>query len=97
MADNSKRRLAGIAPSNSSRSWHLSRYVVYEPSDDFEALAEAVHEAWAKETIRAGRMDHPNLKPFNALPDNVKEIDRATVRAVLDSLCLSRVVKGGRP
>lgn len=102
MADNSKRRLAGIAPSNSSRSWHLSRHVVYEPSDDFEALAEAVHTATAREIIRAGHTtngttNHPNLKPYAALSSDVKELVRSTVRAVLDELCLSRVVKGGRP
>lgn len=96
MAANSKRRPGNVAPCNSSRSWHLSRHVVFEPSDDFEALAEAVHEAWLKEAVRAGRYDHQHLKPYSALPDCVKEVNRATVRAVLDELCLSRVTKGGR-
>lgn len=96
MAANSKRQAGKVVPCNPSRSWHLSQHVVTEPSDEFEALAESVHDAWAKETIRAGRNDHPNLKAYGALSDDVKEYDRATVRAVLDSLCLSRVIKGGR-
>lgn len=76
------------------RSWQMSaRQVVHEPSEDFELLAASVHNAWAKEALAAGRTDHPNLKPYYALPENVKEIDRATVRAVLDELCAARAVQ----
>ena len=74
------------------RSWQISgTSIVHEPSDDFEALAASVHSAWVREAVSSGRDYH--LKPYLAIPDDAKHLVRSAVRAVLDELCLTRVMK----
>ena len=76
------------------RSWQMSSTsILSEPSELFESLAASVHNAWVTHTIQQGRTTHPNLKPYFALPEDVKETSRCTVRALLDALCLTRVMK----
>lgn len=58
-----------------------------------EALAESVHNAWARERIRAGwtygpeRNDElkqtPLLVPYQQLPESEKDVDRATAAVTL--------------
>lgn len=58
-----------------------------------EALSKKVHDAWMEEKANQGfvygkKLDlvnkrHPDMLPYEELPENVKEYDRATVRAVL--------------
>ena len=50
---------------------------------DIENVAEAVHNAWWKEKLRQGCANHPDMVPYGELPENVKEYDRATARAVI--------------
>ena len=66
-----------------------------------EAIAEEVHNAWWREKESQGfhppiKCDsgalslcekcHPDMIPYNSLPEHVKEYDRVTVRAVLDAI-----------
>ena len=58
-----------------------------------EALSKKVHDAWMEEKANQGftygetldlvNKKHPDMLPYEELPENVKEYDRATVRAVL--------------
>ena len=57
-----------------------------------EPLAAEVHAAWARAkraqgfTLgepEGGRMRHPDLVDWDILPEETKDLDRATVRAVL--------------
>ena len=76
------------------RSWHLpGTSIICDPSDSFEVIASVVHSAWAREAISHGETEHPHLKSYQALSEDQKEYVRVTVRAVLDELCLSRVMK----
>ena len=54
--------------------------------DEFEKICEAVHNEWWEEKKRQGIDDHPDMLPYQELPENVKEYDRVTVRRVLDAL-----------
>lgn len=54
--------------------------------DEFEKICEAVHNGWWEEKKRQGVNDHPDMRPYQELPENVKEYDRVTVRRVLDAL-----------
>lgn len=66
------------------------------PPDLVEALARRVHEAWMRSRAEQGwqygsqrndkRRLHPCLVPYDDLLENEKEIDRATVRAVLEAI-----------
>ena len=71
--------------------------IVCDPSDAFEAIAASVHSAWVREAVSNGAVSHgktdTNLKPYSALSEDLKEYTRVTVRAVLDELCLSSVIK----
>ena len=61
-------------------------------ADEIELLARMGHDRWRKEREAAGwrlaaarsegRKESPYLVPYEDLPSDVKEIDRATVRAV---------------
>jgi hypothetical protein len=61
-------------------------------ADEIELLARMEHDRWRKEREAAGwrlaaarsegRKESPYLVPYEDLPSDVKEIDRATVRAV---------------
>jgi hypothetical protein len=61
-------------------------------ADEIEQLARMEHDRWWKEREAAGwrlaaakneaRKESPYLIPFEDLPEDVKEIDRATVRAL---------------
>ncbi len=53
------------------------------PSTILERLAEAVHRGWMAEKRRQGVSQHPDMLPYDQLPESVKDYDRATVRAVL--------------
>ena len=60
-----------------------------------ELLSEKVHNAWMKEKEAQGfsygkeydkeNKKHPDMLPYNELKEEVKEYDRATVRAVLQA------------
>ena len=60
-----------------------------------ELLSEKVHNAWMKEKEVQGfsygkdydkeKKKHPDMLPYNELKEEVKEYDRATVRAVLQA------------
>ena len=54
--------------------------------DEFEKICEAVHNEWWEEKKRQGIDDHPDMLPYQELPENVKEYDRVTVRRVLEAL-----------
>ena len=54
--------------------------------DEFEKICEAVHNGWWEEKKRQGIDDHPDMLPYQELPENVKEYDRVTVRRVLEEL-----------
>jgi hypothetical protein len=54
--------------------------------DGFEKICEAVHNRWMNEKKRQGMTEHPDMRPYHELPENVKEYDRVTVRCVLDAL-----------
>jgi hypothetical protein len=60
---------------------------------DVERLARAEHERWARDLERRGwrhspadkdpvRKTHPHLVPWEALAEDVREIDRAVVREI---------------
>ena len=51
--------------------------------DEFEKICEAVHNEWWEEKKRQGIDDHPDMLPYQELPENVKEYDRVTVRLSL--------------
>jgi RyR domain len=61
-------------------------------ADEIELLARMEHDRWRKERETAGwrlaaarsedRKESPYLVPYEDLPPDVKEIDRATVRAL---------------
>ena len=61
--------------------------------DLIEALAEDVHNQWARERMKAGwkygpeRNDslklHPCLVPYNELPESEKQYDRITATSTL--------------
>lgn len=61
-----------------------------------ERLAEHVHDVWALQRIESGwtvgkeRNDslktHPCLVPYSDLPESEKEVDRATVRGIVNAL-----------
>lgn len=61
-----------------------------------EALARNAHDVWAIQRLQAGwrygiarddeRLLHPCLVPYEELPDEEKEYDRAMVRATIRSI-----------
>lgn len=57
-----------------------------ERGQQFEALCEAVHNAWWEEKKLQGISDHPDMIPYAELEESVKEFDRATVRAVFAAM-----------
>ena len=76
-------------------------YISLEIKEDMEErklielLSEKVHNAWMKEKEAQGfsygkdydkeKKKHPDMLPYNELKEEVKEYDRATVRAVLQA------------
>lgn len=64
--------------------------------DLLEALSRDVHRAWMQARLASGwrwgparnddRKEHPSMVPYDELDEDEKEIDRTTVRTVLDSL-----------
>ena len=62
-----------------------------------EALAENVHETWAKGRMDAGwtygpvcddaKKHHPGLVPYGELPESEKNYDRATATSTLKFIC----------
>lgn len=54
--------------------------------EQFEAVCESVHNGWWEECKRQGRTNHPDMKPYDELPESVKDYDRVTVQRVLDTL-----------
>ena len=62
-----------------------------------EALAENVHETWAKGRMDAGwtyglvrddtKKQHPCLVPYGELPESEKAYDRATATSTLKFIC----------
>ena len=76
-------------------------YISLEIKEDMEErklielLSEKVHNAWMKEKEAQGfsygkdydkeKKKHPDMLPYNKLKEEVKEYDRATVRAVLQA------------
>lgn len=55
----------------------------------FEEICEQIHNGWWAEKINQGIFDHPDMKPYSELEENVKEYDRVTLRRVLDALGVS--------
>jgi len=61
-------------------------------ADEIEAMAENEHREWCKERIQSGwrygkkknekRMISPYLVPYDALPEKIKEYDRAAIRSI---------------
>lgn len=61
-----------------------------------ERLAENNHETWAKQRIEEGwvygstrndeKKQHPDLIPYDELPDNEKEYDRITARETIKAI-----------
>ena len=66
-----------------------------EENELIELLSEKVHNAWMKEKEAQGfsygkeydkeKKKHPDMLPYNELKEEVKEYDRATVKAVLQA------------
>lgn len=58
---------------------------VYDPGkeEDLERIAESIHNAWWEEKKKQGITDHPDMKPYAELEENVKEYDRVTARTYL--------------
>lgn len=56
------------------------------PSINLERIAEAVHNAWWDEKKKNGVTDHPDMKPYAELAETTKDYDRATAKAVINSL-----------
>lgn len=64
-----------------------------------ETLSEKVHDRWAMERMKAGwtwgktrcdeKLTSPNLIPYHELPEQEKDIDRASVETVLKLLISS--------
>jgi len=58
---------------------------------DVEMLAALVHDAWIKSkqaqgtTARSSEWGEPLMVPYDALSERAKDLDRGTVRAVLDA------------
>lgn len=57
-----------------------------------EQVAEKVHEAWLQTKLDQGVTSRPSsdgieqMVPYDQLPDHLKELDRATVRAVFKAI-----------
>ena len=61
-----------------------------------ERLAENVHATWAEKRLAEGwrygperndaGKEHPCLVPYDQLPEEERDYDRATARAVIDAL-----------
>lgn len=75
-----------------------TKYLAKEDMEEkklIELLSEKVHNAWMKEKEAQGfsygkeydkeKRKHPDMLPYNELKEEVKEYDRATVRAVLQA------------
>jgi hypothetical protein len=71
-------------------------------ADLIEAVAADVHAAWIEAKKAQGITSRPSsdgieqMVPYAELPDHLKELDRATVRAVLESPTLRARLSGGR-
>lgn len=59
---------------------------LYQPHVDLEKVAEAVHNAWWKECKKQGRTNHPDMIPYAELAENIKEYDRKTGQATIESM-----------
>lgn len=68
--------------------------------DLIEAVAADVHAAWMEAKLAQGITSRPSsdgieqMVPYEDLPDHLKELDRATVRAVLNSPTLRSRLDG---
>ena len=60
--------------------------------EEVEALAKIVHNAWWDEKTRQG-FQHPNMKPYEQLTEEEKELDRVTVKTVLEALATLKKVE----
>lgn len=58
----------------------------YKPTIDIEYLAEQVHNTWIEQKKKQGITNHPSMIPYNELPESEKELDRATVKSVLNNI-----------
>ena len=52
----------------------------------FEKVCDYIHQGWQEEKHRQGVWNHPDDIPYDELPENVKEYDRATVRSAIKAL-----------
>lgn len=65
---------------------------VREAADLIDQIAARVHDAWMAEKRAAGIVSRPSedgieqMVPYADLPEHIKDLDRATVRATLDAL-----------
>jgi hypothetical protein len=59
---------------------------------DIEIVAAQVHQAWVETKLAQGVTSRPSacgveqMAPYADLPDHLKELDRATVRAVYSAI-----------
>jgi len=58
---------------------------MWKPSIEIETVAEAVHNAWWEEKKKQGVTEHPDMISYSHLSEEVKEYDRVTVRAIIES------------
>lgn len=59
---------------------------MWKPEIELEKVAEAVHNAWWEEKKKQGVTDHPDMIPYNQLSEEVKEYDRVTAKATIESI-----------
>ena len=59
---------------------------MWKPSIELETVAEAVHNAWWEEKKKQGVKQHPDMIPYSHLSEEVKEYDRVTARATIESM-----------
>ena len=55
-------------------------------AEQLEFICEKVHQAYCVERIRQGKPPYWTGGDYSKLDDNAKELDRATVRAVIEAL-----------
>lgn len=54
--------------------------------EELDAGARLEHLRWCRFTLSVGRRDHPDLLPWGALSEEVRELDRLRVRALPELL-----------
>ena len=58
----------------------------YNPIQDLDEIAKAVHNAWWEEKKKQDVTNHPDMIPYEELAENVNEYDRVTARTVISAL-----------